>query len=75
MNAYREKAELQRELERYRDLLREFPKGATNETLIDYIAELEQQLLAADRILRQEGPSAAGSVCPRCPSSRLLESP
>ena len=50
MEAYREKLELQRKLERYRELLREFPKGATNETLMDYIADLEQQLFAVDRV-------------------------
>ena len=50
MDAYREKQELRRKLERYRELLREFPKGATNETLMDYIADLEHQLLAVDSV-------------------------
>ena len=39
-----EKLELERKLRRYRELLREFPDGPTNETIRDLIEELEKEL-------------------------------
>ena len=39
-----ERQELERKIERTRDLLREYPDGPISDTLQDYIADLEQQL-------------------------------
>jgi len=51
MNPNRERLEVRVKLERYRELLREFPDGPTGEMLQEYIADLEQQLrdLGEDR--------------------------
>ena len=44
MDRYREKQVIFERLERYRELLRQFPDAPTSETIRDYIADLEQQL-------------------------------
>jgi Ca2+-binding EF-hand superfamily protein len=41
--------ELEGQLQRYRDLLREFPQGPTNATIRDLIEELEQKLRALEK--------------------------
>jgi hypothetical protein len=49
MDRYQEKQVIFERLERYRELLRQFPDGPTSETIRDYIADLEQQLRALDK--------------------------
>lgn len=40
------KPEIERKLKRYRELLREFPNGPTNDSIRDLIEELEKELCA-----------------------------
>jgi hypothetical protein len=49
MDRYREKQVIFERLERYRELLRQYPDAPTSETVRDYIADLEQQLRALDK--------------------------
>jgi hypothetical protein len=44
-----DRTKIQRELDLYRELLRQFPDGAANATLHDIIEELEQQLRAIEK--------------------------
>jgi Zn-dependent M32 family carboxypeptidase len=48
MTEQRDRRAIEHEIEVYRALLREFPDGATNATIRDLIAELEQELRALD---------------------------
>jgi hypothetical protein len=45
----RDKRAIEREIETYRALLREFPDGATSAPVRDLIAELERELRALDK--------------------------
>lgn len=52
-----EKQQLQRKIERCRDLLREYPDGPINQTMRDYIVELEQQLHDLEKCGAKSCPS------------------
>jgi len=43
------KRELEQKLQRYRELLREFPDGPTNDTIRDLIEEMEKELRDLER--------------------------
>jgi hypothetical protein len=49
MDRYRERQVIFERLERYRELLRQFPDGPTSETICDYIADMERRLRDLDK--------------------------
>ena len=44
-----EKLDIERSIERARELLLEYPEGSIHETMRDYIADLERQLRDLDK--------------------------
>lgn len=49
MDRQREKRLLEEQLAKYNELAKAFPEGAVNETMLDLIAEVKQQIQALDK--------------------------
>jgi hypothetical protein len=49
MDREREKLRLEQQLVQYQELARYFPDGSTNETILDLIAELREQIRSLEK--------------------------